>query len=279
MTLRIVTDSTCDLPAFLIEERKLEVVPSILILDGVEYADGEGISRQEFYDRLASFRVPPTTAAPSVGELTDRYESVLSSGADHILSIHASGALTAILSAAAQAARDFPGRVTVVDSLSISLGLGHQVLACAEASEDGLQAALQAASSVRSRLRVAAALDTLEYVRRSGRLPAAAAFLGGLLSARPLIEVKDGAIRLIGAVRTRSQADEHILRMVLECGEMESLGILHSGAEERARDFLAALMRTARQSVPREALIVNITPVIGAHAGPNGLGFAAVRLA
>jgi fatty acid kinase fatty acid binding subunit len=279
MKLGIVTDSTCDIPKYLVDQYELEVIPSILIIDGKEYADGIGISRQEFYKQLPSFHAArqPTTAAPSIGDFSARYESLLTRGCDHILSIHAAGALTSILNIARQAASDFPDRVTCVDSTSLSLGLGFQVLAAAEAAEMGLQAALDAIKSAHERLHVSAALDTMEYLKRSGRVPAAVAMLGSLLRIKPLIELTNGQVKAIGAARTTSQANERMLKFLLEGGELEKLAILHTGAEPRAKEFLNELMQRASQSVPRDILMVNVTTVIGTHVGPNGLGFAAVR--
>jgi DegV family protein with EDD domain len=279
MKLGIVTDSTCDIPNYLVEQYELEVVPSILIIDGKEYVDGKDISREEFYKRLPSLHASrqPTTAAPSIGEFSTRYESLLTHGCDHILSIHAAGALTSILNIARQAANDFPNRVTCVDSTSLSLGLGFQVLAAAEAAEMGLQAALDAIKSTHKRLHVSAALDTMEYLKRSGRVPAAVAMLGSLLRLKPLIELTNGEVKAIGAVRTTSQANERMLKFLLEGGVLEKLAILHTGAEPRAKEFLNELMQRASQSVPRDILMVNVTTVIGTHVGPNGLGFSAVR--
>jgi len=277
MKLGIVTDSTCDIPNYLVEQYELEVVPSILIIDGKEYKDGIGISREEFYRRLPSLKTPPTTAAPSIGDFSTRYESLLSRGYDQILSVHAAGALTSILNIARQASNDFPDRVTCIDSTSLSLGLGFQVIAAAEAAELGLQAALTAIKSTHKRLHVSAALDTLEYLKRSGRVPATVAMLGSLLSIKPLIELTEGEVKAIGAVRTTHRANERMQKFLLEGGELEKLAILHTGAEPRAKEFLNELMQKASQSVPRDILMVNVTTVIGTHVGPNGLGFAAVR--
>jgi len=277
MKLGIVTDSTSDIPKYLIEQHELEVVPSILILEGKEYADGIGLSREDFYKQLPSLKTQPTTAAPSIGDFSTRYESLLSRGCDHILSIHAAGPLTTIINSARQAAKAFPERITIVDSLSLSLGLGFQVLAAAEAAEDGLQAALAAIESTRNRLHVFAALDTMENLRRSGRVPGAVAMLGSLLHIKPLIELTNGEVKAIGAVRTTKQANERMLKFLLEGAMLERMAILHTGAEARAREFLNTLMQKASQSVPRDILMVNVTTVIGTHVGPNGLGFAAVR--
>ncbi len=276
MKLGIVTDSTCDLPGNLTEEHGIEVVPCILILDGKEYVDGEGITRDEFYRRLPGFKRAATTAAPPLGEFTKRYQKLLAAGCEHILSIHAAGPLTSILGNAQQAAKEFSGRVTALDSRSLTLGLGFQVLAAAEA-EGGLEAALAAVESTRRRVNVFAALDTLEYVRRSGRPVAAMAMVGTLLSVKPLIELTDAQVKVAGVVRTTKQANERMLGFLRQCGKLERLAVLHTSAERRAREFLQNVMMEMSGSMPHEILLVNVTTVIGTHVGPNGLGFAAVR--
>ncbi|MBK8618523.1 MAG: DegV family protein [Anaerolineales bacterium] len=277
MKIGIVTDSTSDLPAYLVEEHQIQVVPTILVLEGKEYSDGIGITREEFYTRLPSFQTPPTTAAPSIGDFTAPYETLLSQGCDHIISIHSASQLTTIVNVARQAAQEFPNKVTCIDSGSLSLGLGFQVLAAAEESEYGLQSVLNAIVSTRKRLQVTAALDTMEYLKRSGRVPSAVATLGGLLSIKPMIELIDGEVKPIGAVRTTSQADERILSLLLKQGELQRLAIMHTNAEPRARKLLDEMMSRVRQSVPRDILFVNVTAVIGTHLGPNGIGFAAVK--
>ena len=159
----------------------------------------------------------------------------------------------------------------------MSLGLGFQVLAAAEAAEMGLQAALEAAESTRKRLKVFAAFDTLEYAKRSGRLPAAFAAVGGLLNIKPLIELTNGEVKPAGVARTTKQANERLMNFLFEGGPLERLAVLHTGAETRAKAFLNTVMKQASQAVPRDILMVNVTTVIGTHVGPNGLGFAAVR--
>ncbi|MBE0682052.1 MAG: DegV family protein [Anaerolineales bacterium] len=277
MKIRIVTDSTADLPAYLIEQHDIQVVPAIVVMEGEEYEDGIAISREEFYNRLPSLHTPPTTAAPSIGDFAAPYETLLTNGCDHILSIHAASQLTTIINAARQAAQEFPHKVTCIDSESLSLGLGFQVLAAAEESESGLQSAMEAIESTKRRLQVIAALDTMEYLKRSGRVPGTVAALGGLLSIKPMIELKDGEVKAIGAVRTTKQADERVLNFLLAIGDMDRLAVLHTNAEPRAKQLLAELMNRMRQSIPRDILFVNVTSVIGTHVGPNGLGFAAVR--
>jgi DegV family protein with EDD domain len=279
MTIGIVTDSTCDLPDDLVRQHGLQVVPSVLVIDGREYADGEGISRGEFYTRLPALKSSPTTAASSIGEFSLRYRALLEGGCEQVISVHAASGLTAICHTAGQAAKEFEGRVIVVDSQSLSLGLGFQALAAAEAAEEGLQAALDAIESTRHRLHLFAVLDTLAYVRRSGRIPAALKLFGGLLKVKPMIELSNGAVRTIGALRTTTAANDRMADFFDSGGPFERLAILHTGAEARARDFLRRIMQDSGPSLPRDILMVNVTPVIGVHVGPNGLGFAAVRAA
>jgi DegV family protein with EDD domain len=279
MKLGIVTDSTSDLPQHIIDEHGIEVVPAVLILDGKSYADGKGISREEYYTRLPEMKVPPTTAAPSTGDFAERFQKLFDSGCDHILSIHAAVELTAIVSVARLAAHDFRERITVLDSGSLTLGLGFQVLAAVQARLEGvsLEGILDSIRSARERTKVMAALDTMEYLRRSGRVPSAVAALGGLLRIKPIVELLNGEVKPLGAVRTTRQAGERIYNALREFGPLERLAILHTNAEHRARQLLDELMQTVSQSIPRDILMVNVTTVIGTHVGPNGLGFAAVR--
>jgi DegV family protein with EDD domain len=279
MKIGIVTDSTSDLPAQLVEEHNIQVVPTILVLEGKEYLDGINITREEFYTRLPALHTPPTTAAPSIGDFTTPYETLFSQGCDHIISIHSAVQLTTIVNVAHQAAKEFQNKVTCIDSGSLSMGLGFQALAAAEEAEFGVKPALDAIASTRKRLQVSAALDTMEYLRRSGRVPNTVAKLGGLLSIKPLIELIDGQVKPIGAVRTTHQADERMLNFLLKEGQLQRLAIMHTNAEHRARKLLDEMMSHSRQSLPRDILFVNVTAVIGTHLGPNGVGFAAISTA
>lgn len=279
MTIGIVTDSTADLPPHLLEQHDIRVVPTILVMEGREYLDGVGITREEFYTRLPSLRTPATTAAPSVGDFLTPYQSLLDSGCDHILSIHVSGKLSGVVNVARNAAQQFPGRVTCVDSESLSMGIGFQVLAAAETADLGLKAALAAVESAGRRGKVFAALDTMEYLKRSGRVPAVAANIGGMLSIKPVVELRNGEVKPMAVNRTARQADEFILAKLVEMGEMERLAILHTNAEDRAKKLLNGIMERNHKAVPRDILFVNVTAVIGTHLGPNCIGFAAIKKA
>jgi DegV family protein with EDD domain len=280
MKIGLVTDSPSDFPADLAIRYGVEVIPAILVIEGKEYVDGLDITREAFYTRLPSLRSAPTTAAPSPADFAARYQKLLAAGCEQIISIHTAEKLTSLPNFARNAARDFDGRVTVVESGSLTLGTGFQVLAAAEAIEKGLELepVLEVIQSTRERIRVGAALDTMEYLRRSGRVPAAITAIGGLLSIKPVVELREGAVRPISAARTTRHAAEALLDFLLSLGPLEQLAVLHTNAEPRARDFLRALLESdARQRIPREIRTVNVTSLIGTHIGPNGLGFAAVK--
>jgi DegV family protein with EDD domain len=282
MKIGIVTDSPSDLPADLAERYQIEVIPAILVIEGKEYVDGIDLSREEFYRRLPALRHPPSTAAPSPTDFSVRYQKLLSVGCEHVISIHIAEKLTSIPNFARNAARDFAEKVTVIESGSLSLGSGFQVLAAAEVSEisPGVKAVLEVIRSTRERIRVGAALDTMDYLRRSGRVPAAITTIGGMLSIKPVVELREGVVRPLSAARTTRHAAEALLNFLLTLGPLERLAILHTSAEGRAREFLEMLMTSeARNRLPREIRIVNVTGLIGTHIGPNGLGFAAVKAA
>jgi DegV family protein with EDD domain len=275
-TLGLVTDSPADLPADLLEKYNIQVVPAILALDGQSYLDGQTISREEFYNRLPSLQTAPSTAAPSPLEFSNRYEKLLSAGYQHVICLSTAASLTSLHNVAKTAAAQFAGRVTVLESGQLTLGLGFQVLAAAEAvaAGAGLAQALAVIQSTRQRTRLMGILDTLEYVRRSGRVPGLIASLGGLLSIKPIVSLSEGIVRPLGAVRTTRQANERILALLLEQGALERLAILHTHAPARARQFLEAL--PGKIQAPPGLLTVNLTSVLGTHLGPNALGFAAV---
>lgn len=280
MKIGIVTDSPSDLPADLAERYQVEVIPAILVIEGKEYVDGVDISREEFYRRLPAMRRPPSTAAPSPTDFSVRYQKLLSAGCEHVISIHIAEKLTSIPNFARNAARDFDNRVTVIESGSLSLGSGFQVLAAAEASEEDLEleAVLEIIRSTRERICVGAALDTMDYLRRSGRVPAAITAIGGMLSIKPVVELREGVVRPLSAARTTRHATQALLNFLLSLGPLERLAILHTSAESRAKEFLELLMTSeARNRIPREIRTVNVTSLIGTHIGPNGLGFAAVK--
>ena len=272
--IAIVTDSTSDIPDQLAEQFQISIVPNVIVIDGQSVLDGKDISREEYYNRLPTMKVSPTTATSSSGMYQEMYEKLFEKGAETILSIHAPRVLSGIFGAASAAAQAFGDRVRVIDSGQITLGMGYQVLAVAQLALQGasLDTILALLESVRQRARVIAMLDTLEYVQRSGRVSWARARIGTLLHLKPFVEVRDGQVLSLGETRTRRRGIEHLRELLYRLGPLERLAILHTNAEDDARQFLSSLT----MDVPPDPLVVNITTVIGTHTGPNGLGFATV---
>jgi DegV family protein with EDD domain len=275
MHIALVTDSTADIPNNLVEMYQIHIMPNLLVMDGQSLLDGQEISRQEFYERLPIMKQPPTTATPSSGQYQELYHHLLERGAEAIISIHAASRLSGIFNAARVAAQEFDQRVHVLDGEHITLGLGFQVLTAAEAIAKNLhlQEILAQIADVRRRVRVVAMLDTLEYVRRSGRVSWARARLGNLLQVKPLLEVcQGGKVVSLGEARTRAKGILRLKQFLLGLGELDRLAILHTNAEMEARQILAEYPL----HLPHEPFVVNVTPIIGTHVGPNGLGFAAI---
>ena len=274
MKCGFVTDSTSDLTQGMIDRHGILIIPAIVVIDGRDYADGSGMTREEFYTKLPEMQTPPTTAAPSPAEFGARYEKLLSDGCDHVFSFHPPFALTSIGAAAQTAADNFDGRVTVLDTGQLTLGIGFQVLAAAEAAERGAakDEILAAIQSTRLRLKLVAVLDTLLYIKRSGRVHWAKAAIGGLLNLKPIVELKEGKVESMGSARTTHQGHLRVLEMLRELGRLERLVILHTNAEHRARQ----LLEDFKPELP-DVPLINVTTVIGTHVGPNGLGFVAVK--
>ncbi len=269
-----MTDSTCDIPAEVAAQYPISVIPNILVMDGQSLEDGKGISREEFYERLPFLKNQPTTASAPAGAFQNVYERLLQQGMEYIISIHPPTVLSGILNAANIAAQNFGERVRVIDSGQISLGQGFQVLEAAECAlkKLPLEIILQRIEAVRQRVRVIAMLDTLEFVRRSGRVSWARARLGQLLDIKPLIELKDGKVMSLGEARTRRRGIERLKSGLENLGPLEKLAIVHTNAEREAIQFLTNL----QVQVSTKPLVVNVTTVIGTHVGPNGLGYIVV---
>ncbi len=274
MKIAIVTDSTSDIPANLAERYAIKIIPAAIVINGKSYEDGKGLSREEFYQQMPFMETPPTTATPAVGVFQQVYENILNSGAQTIVSIHVSSLLSGIFSTAQMAAQTFNDRIKVIDSGQLSLGLGYQALAAAEAvaRDASVEQVLQKIADIRSRVRVIAMLDTLEYVRRSGRVSWARARIGSLLRIKPFVEVRNGQVLSLGQARSRGKGIEHLLVTLKKFGKLDRLTILHTNAEADAIELATRLEKAA----PSPPMVVNVTTIVGTHVGPNGLGFAAV---
>lgn len=275
MTIRIVTDSTCDLPDPSIQKFGISVVPLYINVGKQGWLDGIDITREEFYRYLPSFPEHPTTAVPSPQKFRAIYDALAEEGATQILSIHISSGLSGVVDVARIAAQETKAiPVTVIDSQQLSLGTGFLVEKAAKMAMAGesLEDILAAIHSQIQRSRVFAALDTLEFLRRSGRMNRFMSKLGAMLQIKPILTMIQG-LPDTERVRTRERAMKRLIDILRDIGVPERIAILHSNAPER----VAELKALAAALLPTDEIIVaNITPVIGVHIGPGAYGFAVV---
>lgn len=272
MPVRIVTDSSSDLDAAVVEELGVEVVPLSIRFGSDEFTDRVELTVEDFYSRMAASAALPETAAPSVGAFEQAFRRQAEAGADAVVCITISSKLSATMQAAENAAKavadDFP--VTVVDSLSVTAGLGTLVQLAAQAAADGkdAEAIVTEVADLAARTRVAGTLDTIDNLKKGGRVGGAQAVIGSLLSIKPLIHFEDGVVGPAGRARTRRKALEWVRDQVFERPQVDNLVIIHSMATDI--DDLVDLLapRYDRESIP----VTTIGPVVGTHGGPRMLG-------
>jgi DegV family protein with EDD domain len=275
MPIRIVTDSTCDLPAEIIGRYGISVVPLYINVGNQGFLDGIDMTREEFYTKLPDFPVHPTTAVPSPQKFHAIYDALTDEGATGVLSIHISSALSAVVDVAKVAAHETSSvPVTVLDSRQLSLGTGFLVETAAKMAAAGqtVEAILAALNAQIKRSHVFAALDTLEFLKRSGRMNQFVANVGALLQIKPILTMYDGDPGN-ERVRTRERATHRLLEMLRSVGNLERVAILHTHAPERVAELRAQFTSLLPGS---EILAADITPVIGAHIGPGAYGFAVI---
>jgi len=272
--IRVVTDSSTDLPAALAADHRIAVVPLTIRFGDREYVDRADLTHDEFWVQLATSGQLPETAAPSAGSFQDAFEEAHKDGAQGIVAVCLSADLSATYQSAVIAAERVADRVPVrvVDSGSVTMAAGFQVLAAARAAEAGgtLESVVAAAESVRPRTNVFAALDTLEFLKRGGRIGAAQAFFGGLLNVKPLITLADGAVAPAGRVRTRSKALIAIVEHVAGLGQVEELAVLHGAADDV--DELTVMLSAHHPA--EHILSAELGPVVSTHTGPGVIGVA-----
>ncbi|HEY4396598.1 MAG TPA: DegV family protein [Acidimicrobiia bacterium] len=271
MGVRVVTDSACDLPDDLIERHGIEVVPLTIRFGKEELVDRKELSTDEFWRRLADSDVLPETSAPSAGAFEGAFRRLIEDGATGIVCINLSSKLSATMQSAQVAAQavqaDCP--VTVVDSLLVSMGLGSLCLTAARRAADGdsLGSIVANVTDRRNRSKLYGTLDTLEFLKKGGRVGNARALLGSMLAIKPVVEVRDGVVEEAGKVRTRSKALRLLVDRVKE-GPFENLAVLHGNAPD-----LDELLDLLEPLAPRHEIVVGqIGPVIGTHAGPRVIG-------
>lgn len=275
MTVRIVTDSTCDLPAQVVADLGIRVIPLYIHTGNRDYLDGIDISRQEFYDRLPTFAEHPSTAVPSPQKFRAVYDSLVDEGASEVLSIHISTSLSATVNVARTAAAETTSvPVEVLDSRQLSLGTGFLVEKAALLAGEGktIREILPILEAQIMRTHVWAALDTLKFLRRSGRMNAVVSTIGEVFQIKPILKMFDG-VSGVERVRTQKKAIKRLQTMLQSYGPFERLAFLHSNAMEQAQ----ALKDSVSSLLPKsDTWFEVINPVLGAHIGPGVVGFASV---
>ena len=278
MTVRIVTDSASDLPESACEEFGIEVVPLTIRFGTREFVDRKELSADAFWRELETSSVLPETAAPSVGAFEETFRQLSDDGAEGIVCINLSSALSATMQSAQVAAKALEGEtpVEIVDSKSASMGIGNLVLYAARKARAGasVDEIVSAVEDRRDRQTLFATLDTLEYLRKGGRIGGAQALLGSMLSIKPVVTVTEGRVEPAAKVRTRSKALQYLLDRV-PVGRVEQVSVLHANAPE-VDQLLAKLEPLVGDA---EVVVGTIGPVIGVHTGPRTVGLAWIQRA
>ncbi|MFH1560297.1 MAG: DegV family protein [Chloroflexota bacterium] len=274
MAVKVVTDSTADLPPALAKELGITVVPLNVHFGTEVYRDGVEILPDEFYRRLATSARLPTTSQPTVGDFLRSYQE-LAETTDEIVSIHISAKLSGTLNSANQAREQYQGecRIEIVDSQQGSLGLGMVAIAANQAAQRGasVDEVVEAAQLAIPRVLFFGLVDTLECLEKGGRIGKAQAFIGSLLRIKPLLIVRDGECHPLGRARTRAKGIERLCELVQEHMPLEDLAVVYTTTPDDAQ----ALAQRLRPFLPDgEVFLSQIGPVVGTYLGPGALGIA-----
>ena len=275
MAVKLVTDSTCDLPPEVAERWGITVIPCNVHFDAEVFKDGVDITPDEFYQRLASTERLPTTAQPSVNDFLQVYRKLCADG-DDVVSIHVSAKLSGTLNSAEQACSALGedghgGSVDIIDSGLASVGLGLAVLEAAGMVGSGSSAdrVVQGVRDALPSISCFFALDTLEYLQRGGRIGRASAFLGSLLSVKPILTIREGEAHPVERPRTRDKARRRLVEMVRGLAPLERMAIVHSTAPDEAESLKNDLADLA----PADRVVVaRFGPVVGTYLGPGAVG-------
>jgi DegV family protein with EDD domain len=278
VSVALVTDSTAYLPVDLVERQGIRVVPLHVILGGRQFSEGVDVTTAEVAAALRSF-TPVSTSRPSPQAFLDAYEAAAADGADAVVSVHISSDMSGTVESAALAASQSPIPVEVVDSRSMGMAMGYAVLSAAEAAQQG-QNAKAVAAVARSRAVAATVVfyvDTLEYLRRGGRIGVASALLGSALAIKPLLALSDGRIAAIEKVRTAVRALSRLEELALKAAAAAEesgvdIAVHHLDSQSRASDLVERLQ--ARVAPTASVVLVELGAVVGAHVGPGTIAVA-----
>tara|TARA_Y100000817_G_scaffold87902_1_gene68379 strand:+ start:166 stop:1020 length:855 start_codon:yes stop_codon:yes gene_type:complete len=273
-SVHIVTDSSCDLPDNLISEMNIKIVPLKIRFGDTEFVDRVELTTDQFWEKCQASDELPSTAAPSPGAFVEEFQNAANEGATGVVAIILSGELSATIEAAQQAAQLVKDEieVRVIDSRTVTLGLGSVVMGAASAANSGanIEEVAAIASDSVNRTQVHAALDTLENLRKGGRIGAAGSLLGSMLSIKPLIEVRNGVVEPAGKQRTRGKALSYLVGVVEQnADQIEQIFVTHA-----ACDDVDSFLEQVRSVVSVEVLVGEVGPVVGAHAGIGTIGVA-----
>lgn len=270
----VVTDSTADLGR-LATEYGIEVVPLTVAFGNEQYRDGIDLSMDEFYGKLQRDSRPPVTAQPAPAAFAAVYRRLLERGASGIVSIHLSSALSGTCNSAQVAATEVdPARITIVDTRSVSLGLGLVAIAAAESARNGsdLRAIVERARSDAAKVELYASIPSLTYLARGGRIGQLQSIVGNVLKIVPIITLRDGEVAEYAKVRTFQRAVERVIEITLSKIQTKGAArcaVLHSAAAELAQ----TVAQRIREAVQPALMIVNsVGPTVGTHAGPGAVG-------
>jgi DegV family protein with EDD domain len=275
MTIRIVTDSTSDLPPAVVQAYNITVIPAYINFDGKSLKDGIDISRQQYYEMLPGCNPLPQTSSPSLTDFSQVYEKLTQEGAAEILSIHVAGAYSSVVnnaSIAAAQAHSVP--VTVVDSRSVTMGMGLLVIEAAKALQDGstMSEVLAMLEQKIPSTYIFAALDTLDYMRRGGRISHLQYSVASLLGIHPVVILNNNTLHL-ELHRLRRKAVNRIIE--LGCGKElpEQVAVMHADSPERA----AEVQQQVKALCGMDAYIGEANPALGTHVGPGAVGVICIK--
>jgi DegV family protein with EDD domain len=276
--IAFVTDSTAYIPKNLVEKYNITVAPQVLIWGDKTYQDGVDIQPEDFYSRIKTASVMPTTSQVSVVTMQTIFTGLVEKGFD-VLGIFISSKLSGTIQSAVQA-RELMGtageKVHIVDSQSTAMAMGFQVLAAARAAESGseIRECLALAEKAHEHTGVVFAVDTLEFLHRGGRIGGAQRFIGSALNLKPILMLKEGRVEGVERIRTKGKAHERVLELVSEQVKGKPnirLATLHANAPDDAK---ALLERAEKELHPIESIFTEVSPVVGNHAGPGTVGLA-----
>jgi DegV family protein with EDD domain len=273
--VRVVTDSTADIPAEMAARLGITIIPSYVVFGSETYRDGVELTRQQFYQKLAETSVIPKTAAPAPAIYEEAYRK-LAEETDQIISIHLASRLSALHNSASVAARGVKGaRIAVIDSEQVTMGYGWMAVAAAEAARRGeiLEQIVALVEGMKRRSWVLAVLDTLEYVHRGGRVGWVQAMIGTLLRIKPIIEIRLGEVGLVERARTLERSLGRLLDLVQAFGPLERAIVLHANVPDRAERVADRLQAIAPGW---ERLVGQAGVTVASHAGPGAVGIACV---